>query len=92
MQEVLEAEVSVLALPEVVVDLAQLAVPAQLAVLVSLAVLVPLQLEAELAVEEALVEALHRSFSSAMVGDLPSAGTPPYSPVPRSGRKAKPRP
>ena len=60
--------------------LAQLAVQAQPAVVV------------DLAVEELPVEALHRSFSAAMVGNLPSTGTPRYLPVPRSGRKAKHRP
>jgi hypothetical protein len=109
----LEAELRVLALPEVVVDLARLpllaqrvllsqrAVLAQRAVLPLLAVLALLEVVAdlallevveELAVEEVSVEALHRSFSAAMVGNLPSPGTPRYSPVPRSGRKAKRRP
>jgi hypothetical protein len=46
----------------------------------------------DLAVEEGPVEARIRSFSAAMVGNLPSTGTPRYSPVPRSGRKAKRRP
>ena len=77
-----EAELAVLELPEVVADLARLPLLAQLAVLV------PLQVEAELVVEELL----HRSFSSAMAENLPSAGTPQYAPVPRSGRKAKRRP
>jgi hypothetical protein len=81
-----EAERPVLALPEVVVDLARLPLLALLAVLALLEVV------AELAVEEVPVEALHRSFSAAMVVDLPSTGTPRYSPVPRSGRKAKRRP
>ena len=86
------------AVPEVVVDLARLPLPAQLALLAQLAVLaLPevlalLEVVAELAVEEVSVEALHRSFSAAMVGNLPSAGTPRYSPVLRSGRKAKRRP
>ena len=79
----LEAELPVLALPEVVVDLARLPLPSHLAVLALLEVV------AELAAEEVSVEALHRSFSAAMVGNLPSTGTPRYSPVPRSGRKAK---
>ena len=83
---VLLARLAVLALPEVVVDLALLQLLAQLAVLALLEVV------AELAVEEASVEALHRSFSAAMAGTLPSTGTPRYSPVPRSGRKAKRRP
>ena len=75
-------DLAVLALPEVVADPA---VPVHLAVLA-----VPAQREvaAELVVEEAL----HRSFSSAMVGSSTSAGTPRYSPVPRSGRKANCRP
>ena len=96
-----EAEVSALALPEVVAVraellypgqpvLAQLVLPAQPLVLAWLAALAPLQLEAELAVEE--VPLLHRSFLSAMVGNLPSTVTPRYSPVPRSVRKAKRRP
>lgn len=92
MPEVLEAEVSVLALPEVVVDLARLPLLAQRAVPAQRAVLAQMEVVVELAVEEVSVEALHRSFSSAMVGNLPSAGTPRYSPVPRSGRKAKRRP
>ena len=98
-----EAELAVQALPEAVVDLPQppvlapravLSQPevvadlARLPLLAQLAVLVPLQVEAELVVEELL----HRSFSSAMAGNLPSAGTPRYAPVPRSGRKAKRRP
>ena len=108
--ERLEAEASVLALPEVVVDLARLVVLAQLAVLadlldlarrpllahltqlVVLVDLAPLEREADLPAEEVSVEAVHRSFSAAMVGNLPSTGTPRYSPVPRSGRKAKRRP
>jgi hypothetical protein len=80
------AQLAVLSPLEVVVDLARLPLLAQLAVLALLEVV------AELAVEEVSVEALHRSFSPAMVGDLPSTGTPRYSPVPRSGRKAKRRP
>ena len=85
------------AVPEVVVDLAQppvLAqspVPAHLVVLALLVVLPLLEVVAEPAVEEVSVEA-HRSFSPAMVGNLPSTGTPRSSPVPRSGRKAKRRP
>jgi hypothetical protein len=55
-----------------------------------------LQVEAELAVEEVQVaevsvEALHRSFSSAMDGSFLSTGTPRCSPVRRSGRRAKRR-
>ena len=73
------------AVPEVVVD------PARLQLLAQLAVLALLEVVAELAVEEVSVEALHRSFSAATVGNLPSAGTPPYAAVPRSGRKAKRR-
>ena len=61
------------------VDLARLPPPSQLAVLALLEVV------AELAVEQLL----HRSFSAAMVGNSPSTGTLRYSPVPRSGRKAK---
>ena len=93
----LEAELSVpgqlavLALPEVVVDLGQPPLLAQLAVLALLVVLPLLEVVAEPAVEEVSVEA-HRSFSPAMVGNLPSTGTPRYSPVPISGRKAKRRP
>ena len=74
------------AVPEVVVDLARLP---QLAVLSPLEVVALLELEAALAVE---VPVLHRSLSAAMVGSSTSAGTPRYSPVPRSGRKAKRRP
>ena len=94
----LEAELSVprllavLALPEVVVDLGQPPLLAQLALLAQLEVLALLEVVAELAVEEVSGEALHRSFSAAMVGNLTSPGTPRYSPVPRSGRKAKSRP
>ena len=77
------------AVPEVVVDLAVLALPVDLA---HLQLLAQLAVVAELAVEEVSVEALHRSFSAAMVGNLPSTGTPRYSPVPRSGRKANCRP
>ena len=89
----LAAQPLVRALPEVVVDLARPPLLAQPAVLAQLVEMVPLlQLEAELAVEEVSVEALHRSFSPAMAGNLPSTGTPRYSPVPRSGRKARRRP
>lgn len=98
------SQLAVPALPEVVVDLAALPLPSQLAVLVllevvvelaalpllsQLAVLALLEVVAELAVE---VPLLHRSLSAAMVGNLPSTGTPRYSPVPRSGRKARRRP
>ena len=85
------------AVPEVVADLAvllllallgQLAVLLPLEVVALLEVVVLLELEAALAVE---VPLLHRSLSVAMVGNLPSTGTPRYSPVPRSGRKAKRR-
>jgi hypothetical protein len=69
----LEAGLPLLALA---VDLARLQLLAQLAVLALREVV------AELAVEEVSVEALHRSFSAAMVGNLPSAGTPPYAAVP----------
>ena len=94
--------------PEVVVDLevpvrAVLALvdPGVLARLLLLVFLpqrvVPPQLVAVVAepqVEEVSVEAPHprRSLSAAMAGNSPPAGTPPYSPVPRSGRKAKRRP
>ena len=95
---VLEAVRAVLALPEVLVDLARPLVLAELAVLPRLPVaaqppvLVDPLVEAAVSVEEAPVELLCRSFSAAMVGSLPSAGTPRFSPVPRSGRKAKRRP
>ncbi len=81
--------VAVLALPEVAGGPGALPLLALLQVLAQLAVLAPLEVVAELAVEEPL---LHRSFSAAMAGNLPSTGTPRYSPVPRSGRKAKRRP
>ena len=77
---------AVLPLVEVVVGLARLPLPSLLELLA-----LP-EAVAELAVEEVSVEALHRSFSVAMVGNLRSTGTPRYSPVPRSGRKAKRRP
>jgi hypothetical protein len=87
---VLSAQPLVRALPEVVVVPAHLEL---LPVLAQPAVLVPLlEVVVELAGEEVSVEALHRSFSAAMVGNLPSTGTPRYSPVPRSGRRAKRRP
>ena len=79
-------DLAVLVQPEVVVGLARLQLPSLLELLALLEVV------AELAVEEVSVEALHRSFSSAMVGSSTSAGTPRYSPVPRSGRRAKRRP
>jgi hypothetical protein len=94
----------VLALAEVAVDLAlseflsRLRAVADLARLplldhlAALAHLAPLPREADLAEEEVSLEALHRSFSAAMVGNLPSAATPRCSPVPRSGRKANRRP
>ena len=90
---------AVLVRPEVV-DPARLPLPAVLvrppllAVLAQLEVLVLLEAEVERAVEAVSVEALHhrRSFSAVMAGNLPSTGTPRYSPVPRSGRKAKRRP
>ena len=88
----LEAELPVLAPAEVVVDRARPPLPAQRAVLAQVAVLALLEVVEEPAVEEGSVEALHRSFSAAMVGNLPSTGTPRYSPVLRSGRKAKRRP
>ena len=72
-------------------DLAHQPLLAHLTQLVVLVDLAPLEREADLP-EEVSVEALHRSFSAAMVGNLPSTGTPRYSPVPRSGRKAKRRP
>ena len=83
--------VQLVLLPELSV-LSPLPLPVQLEVVVHLArlpVLALLEVAAEPAVEEA---PLCRSFSAAMVGNLPSAGTPRYSPVPRSGRKAKRRP
>ena len=72
--------------PEVVVDLALLPL---LVLLAQLAGLLPLEVEAELAVEEL---PLHRSFSAAMAGSSTSTETQRYSPVPRSGRRAKRRP
>jgi hypothetical protein len=84
-----QAVLPVLALSEDVAGLARLPLLSQLAVLVQLVVLVPLQLEAELVVE---VPPLHRLLSAAMAGSSTLAGTPLYSPVPRSGRKAKRRP
>ena len=77
---------AVLVRPEVGAGLARLPLPSPLAVL-----WLP-EVVAELAVEEVSVEALHRSFSAAMVGNLPPTATPRYSPVLRSGRKAKRRP
>ena len=88
--EVSVAEVSAVAAqvpPE-----AELPVLARPPLLAQLAALAQLEVVAELAVEEVSVEALHRSFSPAMVGNLPSTGTPRFSPVPRSGRKAKRHP
>ena len=87
-------DLAVLVRPEVVVGLACLLLPSQLAVLALPVDLARLQLLAQLAVVAELVveELLHRSFSSAMAGILRSTGTPRYSPVPRSGRKAKRRP
>ena len=97
-------DLAVLVRPEVVAGLARLPLPSQLAVrsqlallalrevvvdLARLPVLLPLEVAAELAVEEL---PLHRSFSAATAGILPSTGTPRYSPVPRSGRRAKHRP
>ena len=91
-------DLAVLVRPEVVAGLARLPLLSHLAVLSPLEVVVDLarlpllallEVEAELAAEEV---PLHRSFSAAMVGNLPSTGTPRYSPVPRSGRKAKRRP
>ena len=88
-----EADLAVEEVPEAVVDLAHLplaqrAVLPWLAVLALLALLAQREVEAELAVEEPRC----RSFSAAMAGNLTSTGTPRYSPVPRSGRKAKRRP
>ena len=87
-------DLAVLVRPEVVVDLARLTVPSLLPVLAQLALLVLLEVGAERAVEAVSVEALHphRSLSAVMAGNLPSTATPRYSPVPRSGRKAKRRP
>jgi hypothetical protein len=87
-----EVDLAVEEAPEVVVDLARLADLAWLPLLAQVADLAMLEVVAELAVEEVSVEAVHRSFSPAVVGNLPSTGTPRYSPVPRSGRKAKRRP
>ena len=83
-------DLAVLVRPEVVAGLARLPLPSQRAVLALLEVLAQLEVEAELAVEQ--VAARTRSFSAVMVGNLPSTGTPRYSPVPRSERKAKRRP
>jgi hypothetical protein len=87
----LDAELSVLALPAV---LALAAVVVDLARLSQLAVLALPEVVADVAVEAVSVEALHhhRSLSAVMAGNLTSTGTPRYSPVPRSGRKAKRRP
>ena len=79
-----QADLAVLSPLEAGVDLARLPLLAQF--------LPVLEVEAELAVEEVSVEAVHKSFSAAMAGNLPSAGTPRYSPAPRSGRKAKRHP
>jgi hypothetical protein len=93
-----EVDLAVEEVPEVVVDLARLPLLTQLPVLArppllaQPAVLPLREVVAELAGEEVSVEALPRSFSPAMVGNLPSTGTPRSSPVPRSGRKAKRRP
>src|SRR6516225_3296621 len=84
-----EVDLAVEEVPEVVVDLARLPLLTQLPVLAQPAVLPLREVVAELAGEEVSVEALPRSFSPAMVGNLPSTGTPRSSPVPRSGRKAK---
>jgi len=81
-----EVDLAVEEVPGVVVDLVRLPLLAQRAVLALL------EVGAELAVEEVSVEAVYRSFSAAMVGNLPPTGTPRCSPVPRSGRKAKRRP
>ena len=51
--------------------------------------LAPAPLEA--AVAEEVVE-LHRSFSAAMAGILPSPGPPMYAPAPRSRRNPQRRP
>ena len=55
-------------MPLAVVDLARLPLLAQLAVPPLLEVVAELAVVAELEVEEVSVEALHRSFSAAMVG------------------------
>jgi hypothetical protein len=83
--------VAVLSLPA---GLLQLPVLAHLPVLAQVALRALLEAEAERAVEAVSVEALHhrQSLSSAMAENLPSTGTPRYSPVPRSGRKAKRHP
>ena len=89
------------AVAEVVVGLARLPLLAQLAVLLQLVVLAQLEVVAQLEAVALLevvaalaveVPLLHRSLSAAMAGNLPSTGTPRYSRVPRSGRKAKRRP
>ena len=91
------AVAEVAAVPEVVLD-AELPVLARLLLPVvprRLAVPALLEVVAEPEVEEVSVEEvhlLHRSFSAATAGNLPSMGTPRYLPVPRSGRKAKRRP
>jgi hypothetical protein len=72
-------------------DLARRPLLAHLTQLVVLVDLAPLEREVDLTEEEVLVE-VHRSFSAAMVGDLPSAATPRCSPVPRSGRRANRHP
>ena len=84
----LEAELPVLALPEVVVDLARLPLLAQPLVLVQLPHLA--LLPEEVVVE--VVPQLTRSFSAAMAGVLPPPGPPMYKPVPRSRCKPKLRP
>src|SRR5579862_2931764 len=86
-----EAEASVPALAEVLVDLALPEVLSRVPVLARpgvLAHLAPLLREADLPAVEVSLGADHRSFSAAMVGNLTSAATPRCSPVPRSGRRA----
>ena len=97
-------DLAVLERLEVVAGLARLPLLSQPALPSPLPVLSPLEVVVRLArlpvpalrevVAEPAVEELPRtrSFSAAMVGNLPSTGTPRYSPVPRSGRKAKRRP
>ena len=91
-------DLAVLVRPEVVAGLARLPLLPPLEVLSPLEVVVDLARLLLLALLEVVVELaveevpLIRSFSAAMVGNLPSTGTPRYSPVPRSGRKAKRRP
>ena len=85
------ADLAVLARLGAVADRVRLPLLALLPLLAPQGAVARLEDEAALAVEEASVQALHRSFSPAMAGNLTSTATPLYSPVPRSGRKAKRR-